>query len=463
MAGTGVRAALPRKTLPTDTSPPASDPSRSFLPPGWPLTLLFVAFPLWWALGLGTFIFVILAVPMAAALIRRDTLRVPKGFGFWLLFIAWMLLGVTMLWADAPGAVPGGGGFGRLMVFGLRAAMYLSATIVFLYVLNTPEDDLPTRRVTRLLGLMFVITTAGGVLGVAMPHLEFTSPLEALLPASLAGNGYVNPMIHPATAEIQKVLGYEERRPIAPFAFANSWGANFALYLPFFLLSWLGKGAGWRKLLAPVVLALSLIPVVYSLNRGLWVCLAVGAVYLAVRLALLGKVWMLQVMGAALIVGTVVFFASPLADIFQQRLDSPHSNSRRLQLATETIRSVVTGSPILGFGSTRDVQGTFASIAGGSTPDCPACGVPPLGTQGHLWLVLFSQGLVGLVLFCAFFAKRFFSHWRDPWPPAMAGCCALLFFGLQLPIYDTLGAPLYTVMIALALMARRQLFPEDRT
>src|SRR5690606_4217063 len=99
----------------------------SFLPPGWPLTLLFVAFPLWWALGLGTFIFVILAVPMAAALIRRDTLRVPKGFGFWLLFIAWMLLGVTMLWADAPGAVPGGGGFGRLMVFGLRAAMYLSA------------------------------------------------------------------------------------------------------------------------------------------------------------------------------------------------------------------------------------------------------------------------------------------------------------------------------------------------
>lgn len=259
-----------------------------------------MAFPLWWALGLGTFIFVILAVPMAAALIRRDTLRVPKGFGFWLLFIAWMLLGVTMLWADAPGAVPGGGGAGRLMVFGLRAAMYLSATIVFLYVLNTKEDDLPTRRVVRLLGLMFVVTTAGGVLGVVLPHLEFTSPLELLLPGGLANNGYVNPMIHPATAEIQKVLGYEESRPIAPFSFANSWGANFSLYLPFFLLSWLGKDAGWRRPLAPVVLGLALVPVVYSLNRGLWVAIAVGAVYLAVRLALLGRVWMLQVMGATL-------------------------------------------------------------------------------------------------------------------------------------------------------------------
>jgi hypothetical protein len=161
-------------------------------------------------------------------------------------------------------------------------------------------------------------------------------------------------------------------------------------------------------------------------------------------------------MGGALIIGVIVFFASPLAGIVQQRMEHQHSNDRREQLATETIRSVVTGSPILGFGSTRDVQGTFASIAGGSTPDCPACGVPPLGTQGQFWLVLFSQGLVGVALFCAFFLRRFVAHIQDPWPVAIAGCCVLLFFGLELPIYDTLGAPLVTVMISLGLMARRQ-------
>jgi hypothetical protein len=437
-------------------SPVQDARSRSFLPGGWPLTLLFLLFPVWWAFGLSTFIFIILAIPMAAFLIRKRDLWAPRGFGFWLLFVAWMLIGVTMLWADAPGAEPGGGGGGRLMVFGFRAATYLAATIVFLYVLNSDERDLPNRRVVRLLALMFVFTVCGGVLGVVAPRFEFTSVLEFVLPHGLAKNEFVNGMIHPAAADIQKVLGYEQSRPIAPFSFSNSWGSNLSMYLPFFLLAWFGKDAGWRRFVAPVVLLAALAPVVYSLNRGLWAALAVGAVYLAVRLAMLGRFWLLQLMGGALIIGVIVFFASPLAGIVQQRMEHQHSNDRREQLATETIRSVVTGSPILGFGSTRDVQGTFASIAGGSTPDCPACGVPPLGTQGQFWLVLFSQGLVGVALFCAFFLRRFVAHIQDPWPVAIAGCCVLLFFGLELPIYDTLGAPLVTVMISLGLMARRQ-------
>src|SRR5690606_8607416 len=140
--------------------------------------------------------------------------------------------------------------------------------------------------------------------------------------------------------------------------------------------------------------------------------------------------------------------------ILRERLENPHSNDRRAQLAVETLRSVATGSPLLGFGSTRDVESSFASIAGGATPDCPACDVPPLGTEGQLWIVVFTTGFVGLALFLAFFGIRFFAHWRDPSPLAIACCCVLLFFFIELPFYDTLGAPMFTVMLAIGLLFR---------
>lgn len=441
--------------LPTETlGPPSGGTAGRILRPGWPLSVLFLGFPLWWVTGLSTFIFIFIAIPMLIELLRRGRIRAPRGFGVWLLFLLWMLAGVTMLWADAPGAVAGGGGPGRLMVFAYRASMYVAATVVLLYIVNLDERELPTRRVLRLLAVMFVVTTAGGLLGVAAPHFEFKSPMEYLLPGGLANNAFVNGMIHPAAAHISTILGYEEARPIAPFAFANSWGANLSLYLPFFLLAWLGRDGGWRRTLAPLILAAAIVPIVYSLNRTLWLALGVGACYLAVRLAAKGRLLAMQALGASVIVAILIIVMSPLSGILAERLENPHSNDRRTQLTLETLGSVATGSPLLGFGSTRDVEGSFASIAGGATPECPACDVPPLGTQGQLWLVAFATGFVGLVLFLTFFGIRFLAHWRDPSPLGITCCCVLLFFFIELPFYDTLGAPMFTVMIALGLLFR---------
>ena len=47
------------------------------------------------------------------------------------------------------------------------------------------------------------------------------------------------------------------------------------------------------------------------------------------------------------------------------------------------------------------------TIGGGATPDCPQCSPPAMGTQGHIWLVLFSQGFVGAALFFWFLLRRF--------------------------------------------------------
>lgn len=423
---------------------------------GWPLIVVFAGFPVWWILGFGALIFMITAVPMAVVLYRRRaTLVVPRGFGAWLLFLAWALLGMAVLWADAPGAVPGGG-ISRAFVFGWRFIWYLACTIVLLYIGNLREDELPSDRIGRLLGYMFVVTTAGGLLGSFLPQLQLTSLVEMALPHGLATNGFLRDAIHPKTATIETITGVAQARPMAPFAYANTWGAAYAFFLPYFGVTWIVRGDRRRRLLAVPILLASLWPVVYSLNRGLWAALVLIALFIGLKLVLWrggrAVVWAM----VTLAVGGIVVAASPLPGMIQNRLDNPHSNNRRYLLAEQSVRSTLTGSPVVGFGSTRNVQGNLATLSGGSRPDCEKCGAPPLGTQGHLWLLIFANGLVGTAAFLAFFAVRFARHWRDRTAYGMAGCCALLTFGAFLFVYDMVEVPLYTVMIAVALMWRAQ-------
>lgn len=429
---------------------------RTSLPMHWPLTVTLLGFPLWWALGLRTVVPMALALVMADQLLRKRRLVLPSGFTLWLLFIAWLALGAFVLFADAPGAAPGGGP-SRFLVFGYRMAWYLAATVYLLWVTNLRESELPTRWVYQLLGFMFVVTTFGGLLGVLAPHLEWTSPFEMLMPRGLRKNSLIESIAHPAVADIQTVLGRAEARPKAPFPFANTWGSCLSLYLPFFVIAWFRYGKRWQRITAPLVLAVAAIPIVYSLNRGLWLSLGLGVVLLV----------LLQLRGGRTIpiVGTVVvlfavsaaFLLSPLGAIFQERLAHQHSNERRGELISRTVTSTLEGSPVVGFGSTRDVQGSFASISGAATPDCSACGVPPLGTQGHLWGVIFSAGVGGALLFLAFFVVALSRCWRCRTTAETLCTFVLAFFGLQLLVYDTLGMPLLAVMTAIGLVAREQL------
>ena len=435
---------------------PRNSPRDRWQPPAhWPLSLALLGAPLWWALGVWTILILTLSLVMADQLSRRRTIALPGNFTLWALFLVWLGLGVFVLWADAPGAVPGGD-LTRLLVFSYQVAWYLTCTIVMLWVANLSESELPTRWVYQLLGFMFVVTTIGGLCGVLLPHLEFSSPVEAMLPGGLRSNSFVRSIVHPGLADIQDVLGRLEARPKAPFPFANSWGANLALFLPFFLVAWFREGARWQKVAAPIVLVGASIPVIYSLNRGLWACLVLGAVLLI--WLQLGKGRPMAVLASVVVLAvTVLALAlSPLGTIFQERLDHQHSNDRRGQLLSQTVNSTVQGSPVVGFGSTRDVQGSFSSIAGASTPDCKACGVPPLGTQGHFWQLIFAQGLVGTLLFLSFFAMAMRRCWRCRTPAETLCTFTLAFFALLLPIYDTVGVPLMTVMVAVGLVTREQ-------
>src|SRR5205085_115094 len=204
---------------------------------GWPLTAILLLYPMWWALGLGVLIFPIAAVPMAVVLWRRRrTVAVPPGFVLWVLFLAVVVVSVGALGEDPAGTVPGSAA-SRLVPAAFRLVEYAAVTVLLLYAGNLTEAELPQRRLVRLLGWLFVVTVAGGLLGVVAGRFQFSSPVELLLPNHLRSNAFVQSLVHPVAAQMMDVLGHASPRPAAPWGYTNTWGNDFCLLVGWFVVA----------------------------------------------------------------------------------------------------------------------------------------------------------------------------------------------------------------------------------
>ncbi|WP_211236564.1 O-antigen ligase family protein [Arthrobacter castelli] len=424
--------------------------------PAWPFVVFFAGFPLWWLVGLGSFGFLLMSIPLGYYLLRRRTITLPAGFGAWLLFLTVLTIGVTVLWAPLPDVLPEKG-VDTLVPFLYRGAWFIAVTVVMLFIGNASERELPTQLVVRLMSWMFLITVAGSYAGYFFYWVDFPSLLQIILPKALLNNDFLNILIHPGLAQIQDILGYETIRPKAPFNYANSWGANFGMYLPFFILAFTGYKASRRHMIIFAVLALASIPpVIFSLNRGLWLGLGIMAFYMVVRMAFSGR-W-IPLVGIALagIASAAIINFSLLGDLIEDRFDNPHSNEGRTNLATTTIKLTLQYSPLIGFGATRQLQGNYFSIAAGETPDCPHCSPPGLGTQGSLWYLVFCTGLLGAVLFLYFVGRRFATAivMNGRFAQTLVACG--IFFACIIPFYDVISETLMTLMIAIGLLWRHE-------
>ena len=401
------------------------------LPAGWPVYLLFVGFPIWWFLGLGQFIWPILALPMLFSLLAKPRVRVPRGFGLWLLFLMWML--ATAIKLDEPA---------RWIAFFYRVSIYFSATVLLLYVFNTPRRLLPARNVIVTMTIFWMMVVGWGFLGLLAPSLSFGTVTERLIPESLINHPFVRQLVHVRVAKSSNFLGYPVPRPNAPFLYSNEWGANFALLTPFLLAGWSAiRGAIW-KWLTRIMLLVAVVPVIVSLNRGLWLSLGLGLVYAAFRFAQRGKVRALG--GIVLLLGVVsaVVLFSPMRQILDDRLATGHSNNTRINLYQEALDGAME-SPLFGFGSPRPSEKVSAN------PNQPS-----VGTQGQFWLVLFSHGFPGAILFCAWW---FYMWWRSRrhLSTTLLWFHVVLFIALlQLPYYGMLPAQIHVVMVAAALYWR---------
>lgn len=424
------------------------------LRPGWCLVAMLGLFPLWWALGLAGFIYPIMAVPMVVALLRRRSIVVPPGFGWWLLFLLWSLAGLLVLGVNPPGTVVEGGA-DRFIGYATRQVQYVSATVVLLYVGNLRESELPKRTVVNLLAWMFALTTAGGLLGSLVPRFEFTSPFELILPAGIAQNAYVQNLVHPAAAQIQDFLGYDYPRPKAPWDYTNTWGFMIVALAVFFVIAMTSTAKRRRPVVTICVLAIAGIAGVASLNRGTWVLAAVAVLVVVVRLALRGRTTALVGVMGALVVAALVIVASPLGGVIAERLDNGHSNAIREQTSGQTL-DIVSQAPITGYGSTRSAEGSTQTITAGRSATCPACGNAVLGSNGFVFLLLVSTGVVGTLFFFMFFVGALV-RWRDDHSPVgSAAFLAILLTLVSSLFYDVGPNVLAFPMIAVALLWRSQ-------
>ena len=436
---------------------PARSPAlqrANLLPPGWPLSALLVLFPLWWILGLAPFILILVAIPMAWQMWKHQWFRLPPGFAPWALFLIWVLMSGLMLDAVPPDTLPQTG-IGRYVAYAMRLASYVAITVVMLYVGNLPRSLVSSRKIVSWLSVLFLTTVAGGYLGMAFPTVSFSSPMKYLMPGALVDNDFVAGLLTPSFAQVQDIVGDSMPRPSAPFDYTNYWGTNFAILAVWFIVAWWVYGSVRQRRIAPLILAAGMVPLVFSLNRSVWLGLVLAAVYASARLVLAGR-WrgpLIASVVAAFLVPVAIM--SPLGSLAQERIANPHSNELRGALASQSL-DAARSSPILGYGSTRKTIGSERSLTIGQTPECPQCGNRVLGSTGQFWLVVVSQGFVGATLFMAFFAYSLWRYRRDTTPIGIAGQSVVLMTVLFMFFYTTVGTPLALSVISLALLWRNE-------
>jgi O-antigen ligase len=421
--------------LQQETVPAGVRVRRTSALPSWPVVALFAAFPLWWALGLSSFICPILATSMALALAVRGRIQVPRGFGIWLLFVFWMAASAFKV-----------DGADRLIGWAFRAVVYLSVTVLFLYVYNTPRQSLPIRRVALVMTAFWVVVVAGGYLGILLPEGGFSTVAEKLMPGGLLANSFVRDLVHVDFAQRADPTRGLATRPQAPFVYTNVWGSNFALLLPFVFIALPQLRRRLPQLLLVLVLVASLVPGFLSLNRGLWLSLGVGLIYAALRYALRGRVRAVAAVLLLLGVAVSLAVALPVQQLLRESKDE--TTSTRLALYQETIR-MVQASPLLGYGAPRPSEDIS-----GSTPS--------VGTQGQLWMVLFSHGFPGLALFLGWYV---WVLWRSAKAPTGAQLwlhVIVLIAIVQLPFYGMLPTGLPVFMVAAAVVMRELVEPDPQ-
>lgn len=402
--------------------------------PAWPVLTLLWGFPVFWALGATVITGVLLTVVMLSFLAHSRMVRFVPGVYAFTAFFIWVIPCAIMIDSTA-----------RMLGLVYRFSILAIVGTAFVYTISA-GSSLSRRRIVNGLTFVWFFVIAGGLLGLAFPEVRLSTPVGLLLPESLTSNDYVHDLFFPPFAEIQHPWGSPQTfvRPSAPFPYANSWGVAIVLLTPVAVACFLMTKS--RPLRVAIVMGLAAMigPAMATGNRGMFAGLALAAVYVVVRLAVRDRaapVLTIAVLGVA---GTAVLIGNGLLDQIATRQHYGDSSGTRFSLYEETIRRTLQ-SPLLGYGAPRPSPAHEVS----------------LGTQGYIWMLMFSFGFVGLALFLTFLWGTTLRTIRAPGDVDLVLHSVLVVASGIIAVYGLDIMQFLTIMLVAAMLLRRRYGLDD--
>jgi hypothetical protein len=369
--------------------------------------------PLAFVLGIHGFVWAVPGVVLGARILSDRSTTFPRSTIPLLAFLGWILLSAAMI-SSGPG----------YLLFGFRWLLFAGALTTLVWLANVPEARVPSELIVNWMAALWIFLILCGYLGVLFPLFVAKSPFQLAL-GPLGDVGFVDELSRWRFAETQGFLGYQLPRPSAPFNATNGWGAAVGILTPFFLQSWILQPDRTRRRWGYLIGLAGVYPILMSVNRGLWVSLGVALVYFAARKALRGKLGPMLVLGGTLLAVTALLVVTPAGQLVADKLDkSDRSNDSRgnlYELAFEGAQE----SPLIGNGAPRRAEGA---------PE----GMPPVGTHGMLWYLMFVHGFVGMALFLGWLGGEVFRSGRVRTADGWWAHLALVIGLVQVPFYGLL-------------------------
>jgi O-antigen ligase len=322
------------------------------------------------------------------------------------------------------------------MAWGYRESLYLTALVVLLFCLNVTPREVPTWRFARAFSQLFTWTVILGTVALLVPNVNLTTPMELALPRSFRSIDFIASQVQANMGVVATAI--DAVRPAAPYGYTNEWGAALGVLWPLAVYSTYYVRSRRARLWVIGMLAFSIVPVIISVNRGLWISLIVALAVVALRAGIARHV---KTTITALVVAAaaaLVILLTPLADVISNRL--VHENvSTRETLATGAIE-LTRQSPVFGFGAPQTV-----SVANSNDV--------AVGTHGQIYTLLVSHGIPGTFFYIAFFLAALYVT-RKVSGPAVWAWAAIVVCLVQLPFYNSIPVPLMLAMMALACCLR---------
>lgn len=397
----------------------------------WPLVLVTGGVPLLFVLGLASFAWVLPGVVFGAAMLNRPMKTWPMGSGILLCFLVWIALSALAV----------GGGPSGLILFAYRAMVFASMAFTYMWICSTPASQIKTEVFIRCLSWMWLALVFFGYLAIHMPDLAMPSVLMRVLPHGLASQQFIIDMSEIRSSELQEFLGYPVPRPSAPLAYANSWGAGYALTFPFFILDRLVLAHGRSRRVGVALLVIGLVPGIISINRGMWIACMVAILYVAVAKAVRGDLKTFRRLMVGLVAVVAIVLVSPLGTLVGDRFSgSEASNETRASVSSSAVAESMK-SPLIGHGAPQSVEDG-----------------PPLGTHGLIWYLMYVHGFVGLALFMAWYLGNVKRGLAVSSNIGLWSTSVFIFGFLLMPIYGMM--PMLVVFGVAGAIVWRERFPE---